>query len=557
MTGSHGSAAEHDTGSGEGDSAVVHNSESGHGQGAALPKKRPRTIRRRILLATGGVVGVGLLSVGAYAVNFGVVYKGRKLSNVGKLSFNTRVRIPPLLEGRRDSSGRRVFRLTAQAGESRLLPGRRTPTWGINGAFLGPTLRARRGEKVSMSLTNHLPDATTLHWHGMHLPAEMDGGPHQMVQPGAVWNPEWEIDQPAATLWYHPHPHQSTADHVSRGLAGLFIIEDDEAARSGLPDSYGVDDIPLILQDRQFNDDGTIDLRGASFMQSLVGVGGAGVLGDTILVNGTYDPHVRVSTSLVRFRLMNASNGRSYNLGFTDSREFHLVAQENGLLERPLPLRGLQLSPGERAEIVVAFKPGERVVLRSFPPELGLEFPTSRLYGGEDTFDMIEVRARDRLTESRPLPDTLRGAPPAIRVPEKPHTRSFRIDGNLRINGKSMDMNRIDEVCPAGEVEIWEVTGDAQVMHNFHVHGLTFNVIEYAGKKPDAWLRGPKDTVRVPPGGTMRLAVALPTYTDPKTPYMYHCHILRHEDVGMMGQFTVVEPGTESSAPRTTGGTHH
>jgi FtsP/CotA-like multicopper oxidase with cupredoxin domain len=554
MTGSHSSTTDHHKGSGEGESAVVRGGESGPGQKA--PTKRPRTIRRRILLITGGVMGVGLLGAGAYAANFAVVYNGRKLSNVGELSFANKVRIPPLLEGKPDGSGRRVFRLTAQTGESGLLPGKQTPTWGINGALLGPTLRARRGQKVSVSLTNSLPDATTLHWHGMHLPAEMDGGPHQMVRPGADWNPEWEISQPAATLWYHPHPHGSTADHVLRGIAGMFIVEDDEADRSGLPNSYGVDDIPLILQDRQFNDDGTLDLSGATFMQSLAGVGSPGVLGDTILVNGTYDPHVEVSTTLVRFRLLNGSGARTYNLGFTDSREFHLVAQENGLLEKPLPLRRLQLTPGERAEIVVAFKPGERVVLRSFEPELGLQFPTARLGGQEDTFDMIEVRARDRLTESRPLPDTLRGAPSAISVPEKARTRSFTFN-SFTINGKSMDMSRIDEVCPAGEVEIWEVTGDAEVVHNFHVHGATFNVIEYAGKKPDAWLRGPKDTVRVPPGDTMRLAVALPPHTDAKTPYMYHCHILRHEDLGMMGQFTVVEPGTESGAPRTIDSAHH
>ncbi|MDQ0937262.1 multicopper oxidase family protein [Streptomyces turgidiscabies] len=541
-------------GSDENESTVTLSGASGPGR--AKPPKRPRTIGRRILLATAGLVGIGLVGGGAYAVNFARVYKGRKLSNVGELSFANKVRIPPLMEGQDDGSGRRVFKLTAQSGKSRLLPGKETPTWGINGAYLGPTLRARRGQKVAVSLTNRLPEATTLHWHGMHLPPEMDGGPHQMVQPGADWNPEWEISQPAATLWYHPHPHESTADHVSRGVAGLFILEDDEADRSGLPNSYGVDDIPLILQDRQFNDDGSIDLRGASFMESLAGVGSPGVLGDTILVNGTYDPHVQISTTLVRFRLMNASGARTYNLGFTDSREFHLVAQDNGLLERPLPLRRLQLTPGERAEIVVAFKPKDRVVLRSFEPELGLAFPTDRLGGGDDTFDMIEVRARERLTDSRPLPDTLRGAPAAISVPEKPHTRTFEFN-SYQINGKSMDMSRIDEVVPAGKVEIWEVTGDAEVVHNFHVHGLTFNVLEYAGKKPEAWQRGPKDTVRVPSGGTVRLAVALPSHTDSKIPYMYHCHILRHEDLGMMGQFTVVKPGTENSAPRTIDSAHH
>jgi len=518
--------------------------------------RKPRTVRRRILLVTGSLLGIGVLGAGAYAANFAVAYRGRRLSNVGDLSFENKLRIPPLLEGKDDGSGRRIFELRAQTGTSELLPGKKTPTWGINGAFLGPTLRLRRGQRVGISLTNDLPEPTTLHWHGMHLPAEMDGGPHQMVRPGETWKPRWEVAQPASTLWYHPHPHQSTADHVSRGVAGLILVEDDDADRAGLPNRYGVDDIPLILQDRAFDDDGSIDLRGASFLQSLAGVGSTGVLGDKILVNGTYDPHVEVSTSLVRFRLLNGSNARSYNLAFTDSREFHLVAQENGLLQQPVPLRRLQLSPGERAEIVVGFEAGEKAVLRSYPPELGLSFPTKRFGGGEDTFDMIQVRAKARLTASAPLPGRLRGAQEAIAVPADAKVRTFEFNSTV-INGKGMDMNRIDEVCPAGKVEIWEVSGDAEVVHNFHVHGLTFNVLDYGGRKPDAWLRGPKDTVRVPPGGTMRLAVALPPYTDPKTPYMFHCHILRHEDVGMMGQFTVVRPGTESSAPRTVEGSHH
>jgi FtsP/CotA-like multicopper oxidase with cupredoxin domain len=511
---------------------------------------RPRrSVKRRALLGLGGLLGAGLLGGGACAANFALVYQDRRMTNLGELDFANPLAIPPLLEPDLDERGRRHFRLEARTGTSELLPGKQTPTWGVNGAFLAPTLRARRGETVAVSFANRLPETTTLHWHGMHLPAEMDGGPHQMVAAGGTWQPHWEIVQPAATLWYHPHPHGETADHVLRGIAGLFIIDDEAADEAGLPGTYGVDDVPLIVQDRAFRPDGAFDLRGASFRESITGAGTQGVLGDTILVNGTYDPHFEVGTTLVRFRLLNGAPARPFRFGFTDDREFQLVAQENGLLERPVPLRRLQLVPGERAEIVVAFKPGERVVLRGYPAALGLDFPSERLNGGEDSFDLLELRAAEVLEESPALPPAFAGAPAAPAVPKDARVRRFRLSGN-RINGEKMDMRRVDEVVPAGAVEIWEVSGQANGLHSLHVHGATFEVLDYDGRAAPPELRGPKDTVRVPPGGTARLAVALPSYTDPLTPYMYHCHILRHEDRGMMGQFTVVEPGGEDDAPR-------
>lgn len=522
--------------------------------GAAGGGEQPRrgVGRRRVLMGIGAVVGAAGLAIGGYATNFALVYRNRRMSNLGDLDFDTPLRIPPVLEPDVDAEGRRHFRLEARTGTTELLPGTETPTWGINGTFLAPTLRARRGETVAVSFSNQLPEATTLHWHGMHLPAAMDGGPHQMVAAGDSWEPHWRVTQPAATLWYHPHPHDVTAEHVIRGIAGLFIVDDDEADPSGLPGTYGVDDVPLIVQDRAFTGDGEFSMSGASFSESIAAAGVHGMLGRTILVNGTYDPHFEVTTTLVRFRLLNGSPTRVYRFGFTDDREFRLVAQENGLLERPVPLRRLQLMPGERAEIVVEFTPGERVVLRSFAPELGYGFPGSRMDGGDDVFDIVQLRAAESLEESEPLADSIPGAPVPPTVPKDATVRRFALAGmaEATINGERMDMNRVDEVVPAGAVEIWEFTTEGGNLHCIHVHGATFEVLRYDGAEPAPEQRGPKDTVQVPPSGTVRLAVAMPPHTDPLTPYMYHCHILRHEDNGMMGQFTVVEPGTEASAPR-------
>jgi FtsP/CotA-like multicopper oxidase with cupredoxin domain len=148
---------------------------------------------------------------------------------VDEAEFATELAIPPLAPSR-VVDGTRVFSLTAQEGTTEFRPGIRTRTWGFDGAFLGPTLRAERGERVAVEVTNDLDEPTSVHWHGMHLPAAMDGGPHQEVAPGARWRPTWEIDQPAATLWYHPHPHGATEEHVYRGLAGMFLLDDDAAS---------------------------------------------------------------------------------------------------------------------------------------------------------------------------------------------------------------------------------------------------------------------------------------------------------------------------------------
>ncbi|MFF2847549.1 multicopper oxidase family protein [Streptomyces sp. NPDC058001] len=515
--------------------------------------------RRRVLLSTGGVAVAAGIGWGA---NWLAAYSSHERSNVGELSFRNRLRIPELLDPPAAGDGGKRYQLKLAPGTSRFLPGRKTATWGANGPYLAPTLRVANGDRMSVAVHNALPEATTLHWHGMHLPPAMDGGPHQMIAADATWRPEWTVHQPAATLWYHPHPHGSTGTHVYRGVAGMIIVDDAVSARAGLPATYGVDDIPLILQDKNFHDDGSLDFTETTLSDDLAAVDSLGVLGDTILVNGTYDPHFEVTTQRLRLRLLNGSNARVYELGFPDARTFHLVAVENGLLQRPRALTRLRLAPGERAEIVMAFEPGEKALLRSFKPDLKVGFPTSRFSGGDDTFDLLELRAAQNLKPSPELPTRIDGAPSAITVPDRATTRKFKLVGT-QINGKPMDMNRVDEVVPAGTTEIWEIErGDGQV-HAFHIHGATFNVLDVNGEEPPAYMRGPKDTAYLPGTGTIKLAVRFDTLTDEQRPYMYHCHVLRHEDKGMMGQFLVVAPGRETKISKTItpddahGSSHH
>lgn len=466
------------------------------------------------MLALTGLAGLALAGCG-----------GGVEGNAGTVRFTRRLRIPPVLDPRPGADGVKRFRLRLRPGQTELLPGKTARTWGINGDYLGPTLRARRGDRVAMTVLNTLTEASTLHWHGMRLPAVMDGGPHQMVEPGAVWEPHWTIDQPAATTWYHPHPHGRTSQHVYRGLAGLFLLDDDTTA--ALPHTYGKDDVPLIVQDKKFTRDGQLDEDFA---------GTFGLLGNDILVNGTYGPYFPVTSTRVRFRVLNGSNAHVYNLGFDDNRTFHVVASDGGLLDRPAATRRCRISPGERFEIVAEFAPGETAMLTSRAGDSDIE---------SGDYDLLKLVAATTLTRSPALPATLVG--PA-RVTVGATSRSFRLFG-AKINGRPMDMYRIDEVIPAGARETWRLD-NVTYEHSFHIHEVSFRILDLDGHQPPEYLRGPKDTVFVPGKTTARLAVAFGGYVDPTAPYMYHCHILRHEDRGMMGQFVIVRPGTEGTTPR-------
>jgi bilirubin oxidase len=438
-------------------------------------------------------------------------------------------------------NGVRQFSLRAARGETEIVAGTRTPTWGYNGSMLGPTLRARRGETVAITVDNGLPERTTTHWHGMHLPARFDGGPYQPIEPGGKWRPSFTIDQPAASLWYHPHPHGETLRHVYRGLVGMFIIDDDQVPQ-GLPNTYGVDDIPVIISDYKFTLYGALDDSDPYDI---------GLLGDTVATNGLAGAYFDATTRRLRLRLLNASVGRVYNLGFSDDRPFAMIASDGGLLEEPVSLTRIQLSPAERAEIVVEFSPEERVMLHAYPIDEWPDETFRQRFGFADSFDVLELRAGTELRDSAPLPAAL-ATLPAAAPPANARLREFELvrgtdeygKNVFKINDQLMDMNRIDFDVPDGSVEIWEVEGRDRVWpHNFHVHNAQFRVLDMAGEAPPPELAGWKDTVFIYPQTTVRFAVRFKGYGDPVNPFMYHCHMLFHEDTGMMGQFRVVPPG--------------
>ena len=500
--------------------------------------------RPRATLVASAIAVISAIGIAATVSGCGFV-GGGTISTIGEVEFDSPLAIPPLAESHIDDRGRRVFDLTAQRSASEFVDGRTTTTWGFNQDYLGPTLRAARGESVLVNVHNALDVPTTVHWHGMHLPARMDGGPHQMIAAGADWSPTWTIDQPATTLWYHPHPHGKTEKHVTMGLAGLFILDDPVEAALPLPRDYGVDDIPVIVQDVRFTDDGQLTTSTRGFV---------GPVGDQLLVNGTLGPYLDVTTDVVRLRLLNGSAARVYDFGLSDGRDLALIATDGGLLEQPYETGHVQLSPGERAEVLVRMSPGESVTLRSTPPDLGLDTITAGMNAGNDGFDILELRAAETLASVGIVPATLA---PIERLDESAASvrRDFRLSG-FEINERGMDMSRIDEVVTVDTTEIWSVTNEQRMPHSFHVHDVQFQVLSVAGAPPPPELAGWKDTVYLRPQTEFRLILRFTDYTDPDFPYMYHCHLLWHEDMGMMGQFVVIGPDEQVGAPPLTNEGH-
>ncbi len=245
----------------------------------------PQVTRRRMLAAMGGLGVAGVVAACSSSPGRPAAARTspggapRTSGSAGQASEPGALKIPPLAAYRTDAQGRKLFDLTAETGTTTLLPGTTTPTWGFNGTYLGPTLRVSRGDRIQLQVHNHLPAVTTLHSHGMHLPALDDGGPHQTIPPGATWRPGWTIDQPAAMLWYHPHPMGQTADQTYRGLAGLYIIDDADSRALPLPDQYGVNDIPVIIQDKNLNADGSLNFAVSDT------IGDQERLGNIILIN--------------------------------------------------------------------------------------------------------------------------------------------------------------------------------------------------------------------------------------------------------------------------------
>ncbi|MEZ5807931.1 MAG: multicopper oxidase domain-containing protein, partial [Zhengella sp.] len=436
-----------------------------------------KTINRRTLLA-----GTGALTVAA-AAGYGLT-RGR-VSTVALAEGRVRLAMPPLLDT--TETGR--LDLTALSGETRFFSGAPSRTFGYNQAYLGPTVRMRNGP-LAARVQNALDDPVTVHWHGLIVPGEHDGGPHSPIRPGGVWSPDMHLDQAPGTPFYHTHVHGQTASHVYRGLAGVIHMTDGRDDDRGLPTSYGVDDLTLVLQDRRFDEQGRMiyDLSMMDVMH--------GFTGDTMLVNGQPSPVAAVPRAVVRLRLVNGSNARIYSLFAEDGRPLHLVASDGGYLPEPVAVEVLQLGPGERAEILVDFTGGQPTTLMSRDdPNQGPAGMMGRFGAMLDavipgSFPVLPLLVDETLpARIRTVPDRLSDPLPAL-AQEVVATRRFSLDmgmrgmmggmmrrggmmGGFAINGRPFDMNRIDLEVKRDTVERW-VVSSPMLSHPFHVHGAVF-----------------------------------------------------------------------------------
>jgi bilirubin oxidase len=446
------------------------------------------------------------------------------------------------------------FNLTMAPGHVHFVNDATTMTAGFNAestglAFWGPTLIFRKGDTVRMNVTNNLGEETTVHWHGMHLPAIMDGGPHQVIKNGETWRPFWEIKNHAATYWYHPHLHHMAQEQLLMGLGGMIIVRDEAEEALPLPRTYGVDDIPLALSDRAF--DASKQIVNQPY-------------GDSAQVNGVLRAEWTAPAQVVRFRVLNSATERSYNLGFSDNRKFYVIASDGGLLSKPAELDRILLSSGERIEILVDMSKdqGKDFYLKAYNSTL-----TQNIPGGDvipvapfrnalarKDFNLMNVTVGAR-TERAIL------SVPTDLVTVEPHqasmattTRKVSISDTMipgipgatfLLNHRLFNIDYVDYQVPLDNTEIWEISNSGNFAHPFHIHDVEFNVLTRNGNKPPAYEQGWKDVVLVKSRETVRFIARFTNFADAAHPYMFHCHIALHEDEGMMGQFVVVPPPTD------------
>ncbi|WP_330948992.1 multicopper oxidase family protein [Virgibacillus sp. MG-45] len=428
--------------------------------------------------------------------------------------------IPPLLEKQKDAEF--DYEVVAQEGAMQFFDGSQTKTYGYNGNFLGKTLQLKEGETVKVKVRNALNEPTTFHWHGLEVPGTEDGGPSDLIQPGESKIVTLKADQSAATLWYHPHPHKSTAEQVFKGLAGMLYVEEKDRVATGLPHNYGVDDIPLIFQDRLFDEHQQLDFE--KLMNS------DGTIGDVSLVNGTYNPRLTVTQPLMRFRILNGSNARNYTFRLSNNAAFTQIASDGGLLYEPVKTEEITLAPSERAEILIDFSAMDT----DKPIAITDEKDNALL-----PFNLDIDKGKGEKESISWTDDTSVLSEEEKSLPVTKEIELFGMMDRVTINGKKFDPNRIDLRQKKGVSEVWEVYNKPDNMggmiHPFHIHGTQFKIISRDGREVNPNERGLKDSVLIEPGERVKLLVTFPE----EGKYMYHCHILEHEDNGMMGQVEV------------------
>lgn len=435
------------------------------------------------------------------------------------------------------------YNLTFQNGVWQFYSGINTGTFAYNGNVLGPTLIMNEGDSVHISVTNTTDEETSTHWHGFHVPANVDGTHYNAIQPGDTWTPSFKVMNKAATYWYHPHLYESTNRQVSKGASGMIIVRDEEEATKDLPRTYGEDDFPLVIQSKIINpNNGQIVLTGP--------------FDSTMTVNGVIKPYLEVPAQPVRFRMLNGASRRNFMIGLSDDRNYQQIATDGSLTPEPREMNRVFLGNGERSEIVVDFTGQEdsTYYLMCYGTELGSFVPGGATGGGGqganpyDSADYAIMRIDVVEATNNPVPfnpnQTLTTIEPWDEN-DADTTRQIVFSGGLGepfIFGDTVFLhNVINQVVPLGNIEIWELINTTFLTHPFHVHDVQFQILDIDEGPVPLAAQGLKDVVNVPAFGNARIMMQFLDFFNPDTAYMYHCHNLAHEDEGMMAQFVVVD----------------
>ena len=467
-------------------------------------------------------------------------------------SYNT-LWIPPLLTGV-TVGGVTTYELTLASSSVQYQSGAKTATYGYNGNdFWGPTLVMKKGAQARMQVKNSLSEVTTTHWHGLLVPGPVDGGPHQVVAAGSSWLTDtFTVKNNAATYWYHPHLHQLTQKQLTLGAGGFIIVQDDVESALNLPRTYGTDDIPLILTSRRFTTN-----NGVSNQFQYTGT----AYGDMMLTNGVMSAQVSLPKQLVRLRILNGEIERDYNLGFGDGRTFYVIGNDGGLLSNPVAVTRLVMAPGERYEILVNLSGdaiGSTLDLKSYNgADAGLSFGFAGLEnasGGEfgsllnyKTFNILRINVTAATAQAvTTLPAALvNNTFPKAADASQSRTLNITATGPgapFTFNNVGFSMNTINQTVSMGATETWTVSGGNIFGHSFHIHGVQFKIISRNGSTSavKSYEGGWKDTFYVPINETVSFVAKFDEAAGSAYPYMYHCHMVNHEDAGLMGQFVVL-----------------
>jgi FtsP/CotA-like multicopper oxidase with cupredoxin domain len=419
----------------------------------------------------------------------------------------------------------RIWKFTGKTKSSLI-----NPVENLSGSCLGPILRFQRGDVVSLKFNNHLDEPSIVHWHGFIVPEKADGHPHRAVGPGKSYQYDFEVKARAGTYWYHPHPHGRTGEQVARGLAGLIIVSDPPNEPT---EFQSIEDIPLVLQDKAMDDNNQILYEPMMMM---------GYFGETILVNGLANFKRNVKAQPYRLRILNGANARIFKLGWSTGEPLTVIATDGGLLPRPVQKDFIIVSPSERVEIWADFNDvaaGTKKVLQALP-----------FYNGEEAAkDLAPFTVTEPATVKVGLPESLSSESeflfPSPVNAEAPKVFNIIPDRSMgwTINGltyRSDDLKDYERVR-AGTSEIWEINSGQMMPHPFHIHACHIKVLDRQTRFPEVAAGimdlGLKDSVFLMPEDKVRIQVK---FGEHPGLYMYHCHNLEHEDMGMMRDFAIL-----------------